>query len=149
METKFNIPRFTPIAYEFNPETGYFQKSIKQPSTMPCNAMPYELKRERTMADQIKGNAGEILTIREYKKTNKSKKCLTGLQPLKFINWYIGNHYRAKNGEKILSDILFCFYPDNGKMIAFYFSGFHKNNERLREEFANNCIPTLKAEYDL
>ena len=145
METTFKIARNTPIAYDFNPQTCYYQKSIKQPSAIPCPAMPYELRRERTMADQIKNHASEILTKREYKKTNGSKQILTGLQPTVFPNWYMGNHYNPKGGEHKISDILFYFYPDNDRMIAFYFSGFHSNSPAQRAVFAASTIPQLIA----
>jgi hypothetical protein len=149
METPFNIARFTAIAYQFNPETGYYEKAAKQPAPMPCNAMPYELRRERTMADQIKGNATEILTVKGYKKENGSKKILTGLQPAYFDNWYIGNHYnpRAKGQRK--SDILFYFHPDHDRMTAFFFSGFHKNTKELRDEYYRRAIPQLKNDFNL
>lgn len=143
METTFKIAQYTPIAYQFNPQTGYYEKSVRQPSPMPLNAMPFELRREFVRAEQIKGNATECLTKRERKKGNGSKEILTGLQPINFAHWYIGNHYSptAKKGK--LSDILFYFYPDNSKMMAFYFSGYHSNNKALRELFAARTIPHL------
>lgn len=67
----FNNANFKRVIYFFNPETGYYQKAAIQPEPYAVNAMPYELKRERTMAAQI--NAPEILTIRERKKINGSK----------------------------------------------------------------------------
>lgn len=141
----FKNANFKRVIYLFNPETGYYQKAAIQPEPYAVNAMPYELKRERTMAAQIKSHAAEILTIRERKKTNGSKKLLTGLEPLQHFarNWFYGNHFRMNKGQKILSDILFHFSDDLTTLNAFYFSGFHKGNKELRERFAAQIIPLL------
>lgn len=139
----FKNANFKRVIYLFNPETGYYQKAAIQPEPYAVNAMPYELKRERTMAAQIV--VAQILTIRAYKKTNGSKKLLTGLEPLQHIaqNWFYGNHYRMNKGQKLLSDILFHFSDDLTTLNAFYFSGFHKDNKELRERFAAQIIPLL------
>lgn len=141
----FKNANFKRVVYLFNPETGNYQKAAIQPEPYAVNAMPYELKRERTMVTKIKTNALEILTIRAYKKTNGSKKLLTGLEPLHHIapNWFYGNHYRMSKGQKILSDILFHFSDDLTTLNAFYFSGFHKDNKELRELFAAQTIRLL------
>jgi hypothetical protein len=147
MENTFNTPNFIAVSYQFNPKTGYYEKTAKQLSPIACNAMPFELMREITQADQIKINAPEILTLRGGKKSNGSKRILTGLQPTIYQNWYIGNHYSPQS--KKLSDILFYFYPDNDRMITFFFGGFHSNSDQIRLRFAGRLIPQLKGEFSL
>lgn len=150
METTFNIPKYYKVAaYQINPQTGYFEKSAKQPDAMPCDVMPYQLKREQTRAAQIVCNADECLTLNERKKGSGSKVIFTGLQPTIYHHWHIGNHYRMSKGNKILSDILFYFHPDNDRMIAFYFTGFHKDTKELRAQFAATVIPFLTEKYGL
>ena len=145
METSFTIPKYIAVAYDFNPQTGYFQKSVKQPSTIQIAAMPFELKREITRADQIKCNAPEVLRIGHLKNGNGNSRILTGIIPLEFKHWHVGNHF--DRGKKSL--ILFYFYPDNDKMLAFYFSGYDRASSQLRQQFAAQAIPLLKKNHSL
>lgn len=145
MNQSFNIPKFKVVRYAFNPETGHYQKTAQQPELYPVNVLPYELRREQTQAAQIKCNAAEILTIRERKKSNGSRKLLTGLQPLSVIalGWYYGNIAQFRNGEKKLSDLLIRFSEDGSMMHVFLFSGYHKDGKTERERFAAAIIPHL------
>jgi hypothetical protein len=148
MEKLFNIPKVIAVCYHSEPQTGFYNKSAQQPEPIACNSMPYELKREYTRATQIKCNADEVLTLRE-RKENGSRKLLTGIQPIFSEGWYIGNHVRKYRGDKVVSDILFYFYPQNDRMIAFFFSGYHVISKELRECFAQSVIPHLKTKYSI
>ena len=106
MNSIFNFPQYKHVVYTFSSKTGYYYKSNIQPEKQPVNALPYELKREYSQAAQIKCNAKEILVKHEYKKENGSKKLLTGLRETNFLNWYIGDHVRFSNKEKINSLLL-------------------------------------------
>ena len=150
MEKSFYIPKYYKVAaYQINPQTGFLEKTAKQPDAMPCNVMPYQLKRGQTWAAQIVCNADECLTLNERKKGSGSNAMFTGLEPTIYHNWYVGNHYRMSKGKKILSEILFYFHPDNDRMIAFYFTGYHKDTKELRAQFAATLIPILTEKYGL
>lgn len=145
MNQSFNMPKYKVVRYAFNPESGFYQKTAQQPEPFPVNLLPYELRREQTQANQIKGNAAEVLTIRERKKSNGSRKLLTGLQPLQTIakGWHYGNVARFRNGQKELSDLLIRFSEDGSEMSAFLFPAYHKDTHELRQRFAAQVIPHL------
>ncbi len=138
-----NLPVYKWVVYTFNPKTGFYTKSEKQPERFPCNALPFELKRELTQAAQIKGKAKECLTIHEYKKENNSRKILTGLQETAHKGWFAGDHLRMYKGAKLKSLLLIHFATDNSTLNIFYFSGFFKEFEHDRIRFANIIIPHL------
>ncbi|MFL5739877.1 MAG: hypothetical protein ACJ75B_06640 [Flavisolibacter sp.] len=143
MVNPFNIPVYKWVVYRFSPKTGFFVKSQVQPEKFPCNALPYELKREYTQAAQIKGKAKECLTKHEYKKENNSRKILTGLQETAYGGWYSGDHLRMYKGGKLKSLMIIHFTTDNTTLNVFYFSGFFKEYEGDRLRFANGVIPLL------
>jgi len=131
------------VVYLFNPQTGHYQKSTQQPEKLPTNCLPFELKRETTQAAQIKCNAVECLTLREYKKTNGSRKMLTGLNNTSFKNWYMGDHRRKNAGEWVKSLLIIHFSNDNSRMDIFFFSGFYKVSPLERRRYVDAAIPCL------
>ncbi len=143
MLTTFNIPQFKRVVYSFAAKTGYYIKADIQPEKQPCNALPYELKREVTQAAQLKCNAKEILTKHKYKKENGSRKLLTGLQETDFENWFTGDHLKFNKGQKINSLLLIHFSTDNSQLTIYFFSGYFKYNEAERQRFAASVIPHL------
>lgn len=147
MQPIFNLPQYKRVFYTFSAKTGFYIKNDIQPEQMPVNALPYELKREFTQAAQIKCNATECLTKHEYKKENRSRKLLTGLQETTFAGWYTGDHVRFNKGQKINSLLLIHFTSDNSRLTIFFFSGFFKYNEYERQRFAASIIPILLKRY--
>lgn len=151
MNIKTQFPNFLSVVYDFNPETSHYQKSTKQLSPYPIPALPFELMREAARAEQIKRNVKEVLTIRGKRKSNGSKTILTGLEQVNNQSlWYLGNKLNGVfNGKKSVSDILFYFYPDNSKMIAFYFANYHRYNIELKSIYPRVIIPRLEKEFGL
>lgn len=140
MENVFTLPKFKIAVYEFNPQTGYYQKSVSQLSPTPINTLPFEVRRESARANQIRQNVAEILTIRGKRKSNGSLTLLTGLEPTFSPNWFIGDTYRMNNGIKVHSLLLFNFSDDNSKMFTYYFSGYYKHTPLHRGNFAKQFI---------
>lgn len=143
----FNLPIYKWVTYSFNPQTGFFNKTDRQPEKHAVNSLPFELKREITQSLNIKGKAKECLTKREYKKENNSRKILTGLQETAFNNWFSGDHVRIMNGDKLKSLLLVHFSTDNSRLNVFFFSGFFKEFENERLRFANSTIPLLMEKH--
>ena len=142
MSKTFNLPHYKAVVYRFNPETGYYTKTEKQPFKTPVMRLPFELRSEQTRAEQIKCNAGEVLVSRERTKTG-SYKFFTGVQKTGFENWFLGNDYEMRNGKKIVSLILFHFTEEFSHLTVYYFSGYDKKNKVLRLQFAREVIPLL------
>jgi len=138
----FNLPQYKPVLYEFNPKTGYYNKSIKQLHPTPVMRLPFELRRTPTQAENIKCNARELLVSREKTKSG-SYKFVTGIQETDFKNWYLGNDYEFVKGKKVLSIVIFHFMWDNSYLTVYYFSRYDKENTALRLRFANMAIPHL------
>ena len=142
----FNLPNFKHIIYSINVQTGYFIKTNQQPEPTSSQLMPFELIREKTICAHI--NAKFSLFKHAYK-DNKSKKMFTGLQPCqRFVNWYLGDNYRLIKGVKTNELLLIFIEPKNEFMHIFYFAGFYKSTESLRQQFAIEIIPTLNSKVD-
>ena len=142
MVKTFNLAGHRTVFYAFNPETGYYTKSEKQPDKSPVMRLPYELKFAMTRADKIKCNAKQIIHSRLLTKTGQYL-FFTGLQETGFQDWYLGNDYEYKSGKKVLSIILFHFWNDNSQLTVYYFPKYDKPNTALRLKFAKLAITTL------
>lgn len=142
MSKTFNLAGHRTVFYAFNPETGYYTKSEKQPEKSPVMRLPYELKFAITRADKIKCNAKQIIHSRLLTKAGQYL-FFTGLQESGFQDWYLGNDYEYKSGKKVLSIILFHFRNDNSQLTVYYFPKYDKPNTSLRLKFARLAIPTL------
>jgi hypothetical protein len=149
MEKMFNIPKYKTVVYEWMPANGYYQKSKVQPELYAVNQLPFEVKREKTIIDSIKQNASEGLWIHEYKKTNGSKKILTGLQTTSYLNWYCGDTIRFLKTKtpgfsgKEKSLLIINFSADNTTMTIYLFSGFYIDIPALRFKAVDSYIPAL------
>ena len=142
MVKTFNLAGHRTVFYAFNPETGYYTKSEKQPEKSPVMRLPYELKFAITRADKIKCNAKQIIHSRLLTKTGQYL-FFTGLQETGFQDWYLGNDYEYKSGKKVISIILFHFWNYNSQLTVYYFPKYDKPNTGLRLKFARLAIPTL------
>jgi hypothetical protein len=126
------------VIYRFNPETGFYNKTISQPENYAVNSLPYELKREEIQGSNIKPNANEGLFKRSYN-TKGSRNVLTGLQQLGVNNWFVGNvFYKGKTSLLIVH-----FTPDNENLYLFLYSGYDKVNSYQRQKYAVSQLPIL------
>ena len=66
----------------------------------------------------------------------------------RFDNWYLGDNYRLIKGVKTNELLLIFIEPKNEFMHIFYFAGFYKSTESLRQQFAIEIIPTLNSKVD-
>jgi hypothetical protein len=142
MVKTFNLAGHRTVFYAFNPETGYYTKSEKQPEKSPVMRLPYELKFAITRADKIKCNAKQIIHSRLLTKTGQYL-FFTGLQETGFQDWYLGNDYEYKSGKKVISIVLFHFMNDNSQLAVYYFPKYDKPNTGLRLMFAKKAIPLI------
>lgn len=133
------IPDFTKVEYLLNQETGRYEK---QPDRVPFEKLPFELKVETTQDPRIKANgATEIITGRIK---NGKRLFFTGLIQTKESNWFFGNDYQFKNGEKKNSLIVFYFHDNNRRLYVYYFNNYYKDNRAERVQFVLNFIVSLK-----
>jgi hypothetical protein len=139
---KVCLPNFIPIWYENNPQSGYYTKTICQPTKRVFLTMPYELRVERTQVSNIRLNAEYLIRSKEKKK-NGSYCLLTGLIRLPDTNFFVGNNARYNNSSKITELIIFCFSKDNSRLRTFYFPNFDKVTIKDRVDFAIEIIPHL------
>lgn len=140
MSTFNTLPNHKTIVYELNQQSGYYTKSDTQPERYPVMRLPFELKISPTQATHIKVNASELL---HSKLQNDKYKFFTGLQPLNYANWFIGNDFEMVRGKKITSMVITYVTNDRTKLVVYYFARFDKSNALLRTSFANSIIPYL------
>lgn len=140
--TAFNLAKYKHIVYGFDPITGYYSKTTQQPEPAPIQAMPPQLRREKTVCGHIM--AEYSLFKRQYK-ANKSRSMFTGLQPCRARKgWFIGDNLRVIRGAAQKELLLIFITPENDRMHIFYFSGFYKLTDNLRQQFAAMCAPELE-----
>lgn len=140
MNTKFNSPDYKTIEYVLNNETGRFEK---QPTLVPFEKLPFELKIETTWEQRIRNNgATEIITGRIK---GGKRQFFTGLIPAPtFQNWFFGNDYRFTNGVKKNSLVIFHFLNDNRNLRVYYFNSFYKDSREERVKFVCAFIKSIQ-----
>jgi hypothetical protein len=142
MRTFNTLPQHKTIVYDLNQQLGYYTKSATQPERYPFMRLPFELKIAPTQSDNIKFNAKELLHSKE-KNRNGNYKFVTGLQPLHYQNWYVGNDYEMLNGNKVTSMVITYITHDRNYLVVYYFARFDKPNAEQRKVFANQIVPHL------
>ncbi len=128
------IGDYKKVCFVRNVETNYYQK---QPLLVPFSKLPDELKVEETQDPKIRQNGAEQIIRGRIQ--NKKYSFFTGLIPSKvYADWYFGNHCEFRNGNKVLSIVLFFFSPDFTELRVFFFNGYHlypSERERFLSEF--------------
>jgi hypothetical protein len=137
----FNIPKYSKVTYQLNPETKYFLQTEIEAQETPINRLPLEMRLAPAGAANVKINASKVLLSKEH---NKGKYTfITGLQDTVYNNWYLGNDYEYYRGEKVLSIILFHFINET-VIEVYYFHRYDKKNTFHRLQFVNSIIPEIK-----
>lgn len=141
MSAMFNFPEYITTHYLLNVETGKYEK---QPERIPFNKLPFELKVEKTIDEVIKRNgANEIITGRIK---GGKRMFFSGLIAVpKFDNWFYGNDYQFKKGEKKNSLVVFHFANNNRELIIYYQNNFYKDSRAERESFVVRFIKFIKS----
>ena len=137
-----NIPHYVPVWYKNNPETGYYTKTPEQPQKEVFNTMPYELRVEKTQAENIKQNAKRIIRSRE-KTSNDKYKFFTGIKEIYDTNCFVGDHLKVTRKGQDKSLVIFCFSHDNSYLRCFYFPGFCKFSSDENLLLATKILPYL------
>jgi hypothetical protein len=139
MSEMFNLPEFKTLNYVLNVEIGKYEK---QPERIPFNKLPFELKVEKTIDEKIKKNgANEIITGRIK---GGQRMFFSGLIAVpKYNNWFYGNDYQFKNGQKKNSLVLFHFANNNRELVIYYFNNFYKDSRVERELLVIKLIQSI------
>ena len=137
------LPQYKTIYYGYDPETGYYTKTLKNAQETPCMRLPYKLKIEAAILHQIKCNASQIIRGNEKYKSG-SFKFFTGLQVTNFKGWFSGNDYEILKTGKTLSLCLFQINSERTAITVYYFGRFYKENRAERDRFISYIIPYLQ-----
>ena len=141
MSESFNLPEFKTLNYVLNVEIGKYEK---QPDLGPFNKLPFELKVEKTYKPEIvKNGANEIITGRIK---GGQRMFFSGLIAVpKFTNWFYGNDYEFKNGQKKNSLVLFHFANNNRELVIYYFNNYYKDSRVERESLVVRLIKFIQS----
>lgn len=140
METKFNSIEYKTIIYKLNNESCKFEK---QPTLVPFEKLPFELKIETTREPIIRRNgATEIITGRIK---GGKRLFFTGLIPVdRWENWFFGNDYQFTNGKKKNSLVIFHLCDNNHELVIYYFNSFYKDNREERIKLVSDFIMSVQ-----
>ncbi len=142
MITTFNLPKYSKVIYNLNPETRYYtQTEIKRQET-PLKRLPLQIRVAPIGAANVKLNASKMLLSKGC--NNGKYTFITGIQNTDYENWFLGNDYEFQNGKKVLSIIVFHFANNKNELQVYYFHRYDKPNTAYRLQFANKIIPVLK-----
>ncbi len=140
MSNKFNSIEYKTSIYKLNNETCKYEK---QPTFVPFEKLPFELKIETTREPNIKRNgATEIITGRIK---GGKRLFFTGLIPVgRWENWFLGNDYQFTNGKKKNSLVIFNTRDNNRELVVYYFNSFYKDNPAERIRFVSDFIMSVQ-----
>ena len=136
-----SLPSYHVTVYEYSHSKGNYIKGREQPEKTPLLRLPYDLVVEYTQTSRIKCNA--LYLIRAKGKTSNNNEFFTGLQDTKHNQWFSGDDYEYKDGQKVKSTVLFHFNSDRSKLKVYYFEGFYIDKTRVRNKFINDAIPQI------
>jgi hypothetical protein len=140
MENKFNSIEYKTIIYKLNNESCKFEK---QPTLVPFEKLPFELKVETTRDQNIRRNgATEIITGRIK---GGKRLFFTGLIHVgRWENWFLGNDYQFTNGKKKNSLVIFNTLDNNRELVVYYFNSFYKDSPEERRKFVLDFIMSVQ-----
>ena len=132
--TAATLPNYRTIEYSLDVESG---KYLKKTNKLPFQRLPQILSIEATQSTAIKRNAALVMNGNVPHRTNPFQ---SGLQSLGYKEWYLANDFEYRNGSKCNSLILAHFANDDKKLTLYYFTGYYKPSQNLRETFASEFI---------
>ena len=118
------------------------QDYIKQPTLVPFDKLPNELKVETTRDENIRKNGATELITGRIK--GGKRLFFTGLISIpNLLNWFHGNDYLFTNGKKKNSLVIFHFTNSNRELKVYYFNSFYKDSREERIKLVSAFILSI------
>ncbi len=131
----FNSPDYKVLRYLLNNESGRYEK---QPTRIPFNKLPFELKIEPTQDPKIQAQGAEMVITGRFVK--KKREFFSGLRKTIRPNWFYGNDYEFVQGRKLNSLVVFAFSGNNAELMVYYFNRYYIQSAIEREAFIKSFI---------
>jgi hypothetical protein len=136
---KQQLGQFKEFFYIQNAESGYYEK---QPTQVPFQKLPFELKMELSQEPYLKNLGAESLL--RSRTANGKKKFHTGLIPLPENDCFEGDFVEFVKGKKTKSLIIFWFVTP-AEIRVFFFNRYYIDKKETRELRCNQFIRLIKG----
>jgi len=135
MVQNFKLPEAKLVAYQYNPDSRYFELKAQPPG---FNRLPFELQIQDSQAREMRERGADQVIQGRIMKGKRT--FFSGMRPTTEIRTFFGDDGYTRPQKK--SFCLFQFSSDGQLLTVHYFRGFTPPKP-VREQFIQNYLETL------